>query len=108
DAEGYELRITKPAGRISSQYWSIDEFVYSIVPPQNVVSVSESAYDHSYSNVYPWAELYHPAITADPEAVLKLQPDLLLISSSGRADFTDLLRKAGAPAFRMFTEFTSL
>ena len=55
-----------------------------------------------------WAEMYHPAITTDPEVVLKLDPDLLLISSSGRADFTDLLRKAGSPAFRMFTDFTSL
>jgi iron complex transport system substrate-binding protein len=108
DAEGYPLKIAKPARRISSQYWSIDEYVYSVAPPQNVVSVSESAYDRSFSNVYQWAEMYHPAITTDPEAVLKLDPDLLLISSSGRADFTNLLRKAGSPAFRMFTDFTSL
>jgi len=108
DAEGYALKIARPAQRISSQYWSIDEYVYSVAPPQNVVSVSEGAYDRSFSNVYRWAEMYHPAITTDPEAVLKLNPDLLLISSSGRADFTDLLRKAGSPAFRMFTDFTSL
>ncbi len=81
DAEGYALTLARPAQRISSQYWSIDEYVYSVAPPQNVVSVSESAYDRSVSNVYQWAEMYHPAITADPEAVLKLNPDLLLISS---------------------------
>jgi iron complex transport system substrate-binding protein len=108
DAEGYSFKIARPAHRISSQYWSIDEYVYSVAPPQDIVSVSESAYDRSFSNVYHWAEMYHPAITTDPEAVLKLDPDLLLISSSGRADFTNLLRKAGVPAFRMFTDFTSL
>jgi cobalamin transport system substrate-binding protein len=108
DAEGYALTIAKPTHRISSEYWSIDDYVYSVAPPQDVVSVSESAYDRSFSNVYESAEKYHPAITADPEVVLKLDPDLLLISSSGRADFTDLLRKAGTPAFRMFTDFTSL
>jgi cobalamin transport system substrate-binding protein len=108
DAEGYALHLARPAHRISSQYWSIDEYVYSVALPQDVISVSESAYDRSFSNVYRWAEMYHPAITTDPEAVLKLDPDLLLISSSGRADFTNLLRNAGVPAFRMFTDFTSL
>src|SRR5438105_1687507 len=108
DAESYALAIARPTRRISSEYWSIDDYVYSVAPPQDVVSVSESAYDRSFSNVYEWAEMYHPAITTDPETVLKLNPDLLLISSSGRADFTDLLRKAGTPAFRMFTDFTSL
>ena len=53
DAEGYALTIAGPAHRISSQYWSIDEYVYSVAPPENVVSVSESAYDRSFSNVYP-------------------------------------------------------
>ena len=108
DAEGYELKLAKPTRRISSQFWSIDEYVYSVAPPQNVVSVSESAYDRSFSNVYEWAERFHPAITSDPEAVLKLDPDLVLVSSYGRADFTDLLRKSGTPVFRMFTEFASL
>jgi len=108
DAENYALTIARTTHRISSEYWSIDDYVYTIAPPQDVVSVSESAYDRSFSNVYQWAEMYHPAITTDPETVLKLDPDLLLISSTGRADFTDLLRKAGAPAFRMFTDFTSL
>jgi iron complex transport system substrate-binding protein len=108
DAENYALTMARPTYRISSEYWSIDDYVYSVAPPQDVISVSESAYDRSFSNVYKFAEMYHPAITTDPEAVLKLDPDLLLISSSGRADFTDLLRKAGTPAFRMFTDFTSL
>jgi ABC-type Fe3+-hydroxamate transport system substrate-binding protein len=108
DAENQALTIAKPTQRISSEYWSIDDYVYSIAPPQYVVSVSEGAYDRSFSNVYEWAEMYHPAITTDPETVLKLDPDLLLISSTGRADFTELLRTAGTPAFRMFTDFTSL
>jgi ABC-type Fe3+-hydroxamate transport system substrate-binding protein len=108
DAENYTLTIARPTRRISSEYWSIDDYVYSVAPPQDIISVSESAYDRSVSNVDRLAEMYHPAITTDPETVFKLDPDLLLISSSGRADFTDLLRKAGTPAFRMFTDFTSL
>jgi iron complex transport system substrate-binding protein len=108
DAENYAVTIARPTHRISSEYWSIDDYVYSVAAPQDVVSVSESAYDRSFSNIYKFAESYHPAITTDPETVLKLNPDLLLVASSGRADFTDLMRTAGTPTFRMFTDFTSL
>src|SRR5215510_4197595 len=45
DAENYALTIARPTRRISSEYWSIDEYVYSVSQPQYVVSVSESAYD---------------------------------------------------------------
>lgn len=108
DTEGYQLKIDRPTHQVASQYWSIDEFVYSVVAPQDVVSVSEYAYDHSYSNVYSLAEAFHPAITANPEIILKIDPDLLLVSSNARADFTDLVRNAGVPVFRAFTGFTSL
>src|SRR5215470_3245360 len=48
DAESYALTIARPTHRISSEYWSIDDFVYSVAAPQDVVSVSESAYDRSF------------------------------------------------------------
>ncbi|PYS26521.1 MAG: hypothetical protein DMG11_19615 [Acidobacteria bacterium] len=108
DAEGYRIKISRPVKTIGSQSWSIDEFVYSMVPPQSVVAVSEYAYDRSYSNVYEWVEKFRPAITANPEIVLKLNPDLLLVSSTGRSDFTDLVKNGGIPVFRLFTAFTSL
>ncbi|HYR88319.1 MAG TPA: ABC transporter substrate-binding protein [Terriglobia bacterium] len=108
DAEGYQLRIARPTHRVASQYWSIDEYVYSVLPPKDIVSVSNYAYDRRYSNVYSFAESFHPAIATDPEVILKVDPDLLLVSSTGRADFADLLRNAGVPVFRMFTDFTTL
>jgi iron complex transport system substrate-binding protein len=108
DAEGYQLKIMRPTSKVGSQYWSLDEFLYSVVPPQNVVSVSQYAYERSYSNVSELAEKFRPAVTTGPEVILKLDPDLLLVSSSGRADFTDLVRNAGVPVFRVFTAFTSL
>ena len=108
DAEGHLVTITKPARKISSHYWSIDDFVYAVVPPENVISVSESAYDRSYSNVYRQAERYRPAIGTNAELVLKLNPDLILASSFVRNDSTGILRDAGVPVFRMFTMFTTL
>src|SRR3954470_10461090 len=44
DSDGFHVRVLKPVRRIVSQYWSLDEYVYSVVPPQNVVGVSETAY----------------------------------------------------------------
>src|SRR2546426_1763850 len=108
DAEGYRIKISRPVKTIGSQSWSIDEFVYSMVPPQSVVAVSEYAYERSYSNVYEWVEKFRPAITANPEIVLKLNPDLLLVSSTGRSDFTDLVKNGGSPVVRLVTGFTPL
>jgi hypothetical protein len=39
------------ARRVASQYWAIDEYVYPSFP-QNVIAVSESAYQERMSNVY--------------------------------------------------------
>src|SRR5688572_14699141 len=39
DAEGYALKIARPTRKVASQYWSIDEYAYSVVPPETVVSV---------------------------------------------------------------------
>src|ERR1700761_261249 len=43
DSDDFVVKIAHPPRRIVSQYWSIDEYVYSVVPPQDVVAVSESA-----------------------------------------------------------------
>jgi iron complex transport system substrate-binding protein len=108
DAEGYVLKLSRPVRTVASQYWSIDEYVYPIVDPKDVVAVSQTAYDRSFSNVFQWAEMFRPAVATDPEVILKLNPDLLLVSSSARADFTQLLRVTGTPVFRTYTDFTKL
>lgn len=108
DAEGYKLTIAKPARRVASLSWAIDEFVYSVVPPENVVAVSDSAYDRDYSNVYGLAEQFRPAVAANAEVVLKLGPDLAINTSRTEGDLTNILQIAGVPVFRMFTLFTTL
>lgn len=108
DRDSFVVRVARPARRIVSQEWSIDETVYSVVPPQRVVAVSEGAYAASYSNVYELARKYHPTIATDPEKVLWLDPDLLIVSNSSRADFCDIVRSANVPIYREFTMFTTL
>jgi iron complex transport system substrate-binding protein len=108
DSDGFSVRIARPVRRVVSQFWSIDEYVYSVVPPERVVAVSESAYLQSLSNVYDMVRKHRPAIATDPERVLRLDPDLLLVSNTSRADFCALVRAADVPIFRVFTTFTSL
>jgi iron complex transport system substrate-binding protein len=108
DSDGVTVRVARPAHRIVSQYWSIDEFVYSVSPPQDVVAVSQSAYAEEISNVYESVERFKPAVATDPERVVRLDPDLMLVSSSGRADYTSLARSSGVPVYRMETNFETL
>ena len=108
DSDLFRVRIAKPARRIVSQYWSIDEYLYSVVPPERVVAVSQSAYDRRISNVYPFAERFRPVIATDPEKVLRQDPDLILVSYSARLDFCDLVRTTGIPIYRAFAMFTTL
>ncbi len=108
DSDDFTVRVARPTHRIVSQYWSIDEYLYSIVPPQDVVAVSESAYLKSVSNVYDIVERFHPVVATDPERVVALDPDLMMVSSSGRADYTSLARSSGIPVYRFQTVFQTL
>src|SRR5258708_35145766 len=39
DSEGFVVRPQHPASRIVSQYWSLDEIVYSLTQPEHFVAV---------------------------------------------------------------------
>ena len=108
DSDNMRIPIPRPAHRIVSQYWSIDDYVYSVAPPESIVAVSQSAYARSYSNVYLLAEKFRPVIATDPERVLDLNPDLILVSSDGRGDYTSLVRSTGVPVYRMQSTFHTL
>ena len=108
DSDEFTVRIAKPTHRIVSQYWSIDDYVYSVTPARDVVAVSESAYLKSISNVYDLVEKFRPVVASDPERVLALDPDLMMVSSSSRADYTSLARSSGVPIYRMQTMFQTL
>ena len=79
-----------------------------MVPPERVVAVSSTAYVPAVSNIYALAQRYQPVIATDPERVLRLNPDMFLVSNSSRADFCAIVRTAGIPIYRAFTSFTTL
>jgi iron complex transport system substrate-binding protein len=108
DSDGFNVSVPGPARRIVSQYWSIDEFVYTVAPPEHVIAVSESAYLSGISNVNHHVQRFRPAVATDPERVLRLSPDLVIVSNSSRADYCAIVRSAGIPIYRAFTMFTTL
>ncbi len=108
DFDEFAIQLQRPAERVVSQYWSIDEFLYTVLEPQQVVGVSETAYLPGFSNVLPQVERHRPIIANDPERVIRTNPDLVLISSSARADMAALLRSTGIPVYRLATTFTTL
>lgn len=108
DSDGFVVRIEKKPVRIVSQYWSIDEYLYTVVPPERVVGVSESAYLPGVSNVLDFVTRFKPVISSNPEKVLRQHPDLIVVASSSRSDFTALIRTSGIPVYRMFIDFTKL
>lgn len=108
DSDGMRVEIPRPAKRVISQSRPIEEYLYSIVPPEHVVGVSASAYEPNTSDVYSYVQQYRPAVASDLERSLRLNPDLIIVSSSGRADMSSLLRSTGVPVYRMFTMFTKL
>ncbi|MCS6953726.1 MAG: ABC transporter substrate-binding protein [Bryobacterales bacterium] len=108
DRDGRIVRMARPVRGVVSQFWSIDEFVYTIVPPERVKGVSESAYQARISNVLEHVRRYRPIIARDPEQVLLAEPDLVFVSSSARADYTAAVRSTGLSVFRMHTWFRTL
>ena len=108
DSDAFTVSVPGPARRIVSQYWSIDDYVYSVAPPEHVIAVSETAYLPSISNVYHHVQRFRPAIATNLERVLRLNPDLLIVSNSSGADYCAIVRSAGMPIYRAFTMFTTL
>jgi iron complex transport system substrate-binding protein len=107
-ADDVRTEIGAAPRRIVSQHMSADEFFYSVVPPERVVGVSETAYDVRISNVSELANRYRPIVATDLEGIVRSNPDLVVAPASMRSDLPGLLRQAGIPVYRMFTMFETL
>lgn len=108
DHEGYSLTIKRPARRIASLEWGIDDFVYTVAAPETVVAVNDSAYQRRISNVIELAERYRPVVASTAEAVLKADPDLAIAAGRRSPEFAEILAAAGIATHRTFTLYTKL
>jgi iron complex transport system substrate-binding protein len=107
-ADNVRTTIARPPQRIVSQFWSIDEYLYALVPPERVVGVSETAVLESSSNVLDFVTAFRPVIATNPETVLRANPDLVLAGEATRWEVSGLLRQAGVAVHRIHTKFETL
>ena len=107
DARGRELWIEAPPQAIGSQALSIDHFLFAITDHGRIAAVSPFATDPGYSFVHEIAGQMNVTISSALEAVLRSDPDLMLLSHHARADFEDVLRHAKIPTFRVRTVFAN-
>jgi iron complex transport system substrate-binding protein len=107
-ADDQVTTLAAPPRRIVSQFWSLDEYLYAIVPPERIVGVSETAYVSAASNVLEFVSLHRPKVAIEAETVLRLQPDLVIAGEATRWEVAGVLRQAGLPVHRVQTKFESL
>ncbi len=108
DFHGFEITLEKAPAGIASQSLPTDHLLFAVVPVERVAAVSIYAGHSQYSNVADMVRRHGIPSIRGAEQVIRLQPDLLLISNISSADFTDLVRKAGIPTYAMRTVFRSL
>jgi iron complex transport system substrate-binding protein len=107
-ADDVRVAVAGRPGRLASQHWSTDEFLYSVVPPDRVVGVSDGAWQHGLTNVLALVERHRPVRAMDLELLLKAGPDLVFTPDAARSDHPALLRLAGLPVYRIHTNFRSI
>lgn len=106
DASGEVLHLNALPQRIVSQTLATDELLLALVAPERIAAVSVLAKDPQYSNIATRADL-PPILNSDPEQVLNVHPDLVLVANYSRAETVALLRASGAPVFK-FAAFQQL
>lgn len=93
--------------RIVSQTLATDEILLAICDPKRIVALSALADDPNYSNITEEAKAVALRTDRGAEEILKMEPDLIFVSSYSRAEFVELLQAAHAPIHK-FSSFDTL
>ncbi len=100
DATGTVLHLPGPPQRIVSTSISTDEILLALVPASRVAAVTYLADDPGISNV---TELAKPVAgrvrTVTPEALLALNPDLIVAADYGKPEMIKPFREMGIPLY---------
>ncbi len=99
DAGGTEVTLEAPPTRIASVTLASDEILLSLIEPDRLIGVSTFATDPGISNVAALAGSIPHALTADPELLISLDPDLILVATWTDPAVVQQLRDAGLAVF---------
>jgi iron complex transport system substrate-binding protein len=107
DPTGRRVVLPQKPSRIVSVTLATDEILMALVEPSRLIGVTYLADDERLSNVTQEAAAVPHKVRADPEQIISLQPDLVLVASFLRGEFLSLLRAAGLVLFQ-FQEYDSI
>jgi len=100
DGGGNPVTIKAKPVRIASVTLSTDEIMLAMVEPSRLIAVTSYALDPVVSNVVKQAEPIPNKIPkADPEPIIAMKPDLVLVSTFLDAGVAKQLRDAGLTVF---------
>lgn len=101
DAAGQSVTLDAPPSRIASVTIASDEILLSLLEPERLIGVTTLADDPGISNVASRAALVPHRLTADPELLISLEPDLIIVASWTDPAVVQQLRDAGLTVFLM-------
>ncbi|MBN2469371.1 MAG: ABC transporter substrate-binding protein [Anaerolineae bacterium] len=101
DAGGNPVTLDAPPQRIASVTIASDEILLSLITPERLIGVTSMATDPGISNVAAAAAAVPHRVTANPELLISLEPDLVIVATWTDSAVIDQLRDAGLTVFLM-------
>ncbi|HVO71567.1 MAG TPA: ABC transporter substrate-binding protein, partial [Aggregatilineaceae bacterium] len=103
-----QVTISAPPQRIASVTLGSDEILLSLVGPKRVVGVTYFARDPAISNIASQLDnIPHTDLSGDPEYLISLDADLVVLAAYNNPAALDQLLKAKLPVF-VLAEFNTL
>ena len=99
DSQGNVVRLAQKPQRIVSLTLGTDEILLGLVPFECITALTYLADDPGISNVAEQAKKIPKKVKANPEEIIALQPDLLLIADWQPMDLIQTIREAGIPVY---------
>ena len=104
DSSEGRVRLEAPPQRILALSLGHDEMLLALVGRERLAGVGPFAADTTYSNVAGLVDGLDTLPSADPEAILSLHPDLIVVSRYTKADLVELIKETGVPVVRTALE----
>ena len=104
DSSEGRVRLAAPPQRILALSLGHDEMLLALVGRERLAGVGPFAADTTYSNVAGLVAGLDTLPSNDPEAILAMRPDLIVVSRYTKADLVELIKETGVPVVRTALE----
>ncbi|MEG6585156.1 ABC transporter substrate-binding protein [Dendrosporobacter sp. 1207_IL3150] len=99
DYQGYIVKLPGQPQRIVSLSIGTDEILVDLVPIERIAALSAISEDTNISCITEQAKLVANKVRANPEQIIALQPDLVLIPDWHSGELIQILRDAGVNVY---------